>query len=326
MMRRLIRWGIVLALLWCGYWAAASFAISTGVTQGLAEAARKNGFVAPSVTTGGFPAAFEITLGSLDIADPATGIRVQSPGLQVQAAAWRPWHANILPSPDLILTLPDQALTLTAADLRGAVTVQPSRSLDLQAVTAKLVQPVIASSLGWGASADLTEVSLSASEGAPGSYDFSLVAQNLAPDAALAALLGNGIPISRIDLAGDAVFSAPLGPKADPATQRLLALNVGNLRLEWGQLRLDLSGGIIANADGLAEGRFDITVQNWRDLIPALVAAGALKPEVAPTITGLLAAIAAQGGDPDTLPLPLVFANGRGTLGPLPLGAAPRLN
>jgi hypothetical protein len=55
------------------------------------------------------------------------------------------------------------------------------------------------------------------------------------------------------------------------------------------------------------------------------VAAGAIKPDVAPTITGFLNAIATQGGDPEVIPLPLIFANGRGTLGPLPLGPAPRL-
>ena len=325
-MRKLIWAGVVMVMLWCGYWAAATYAIRTGVTQGITDAARDGGFAVPTVTMAGFPTTFDISLGALDVADPASGIRWQSAGVQAQAAAWQPWHVNILPAPAQTLILPDQTITLTAADLRGSLTVAPNRHLDLQHVTTTIVQPVIASSLGWGARGDLAEVKIAAKEGAPGSYDVTLVAENMGPDANLAALIGTDTPISRIDLAGSAVFAHPLGPMADPTMQRLMAVNVGNLRMVWGQVTFDLTGGIVANAGGLAEGRFDIAVQNWRSLIPALVAAGVIKPEVAPTITGFLNAVAAQSGDPDLLQLPLIYANGRGALGPLPLGPAPRLN
>jgi hypothetical protein len=40
----------------------------------------------------------------------------------------------------------------------------------------------------------------------------------------------------------------------------------------------------------------------------------------------MFALLAAQTGDPEDLDLPLVFANGRMSLGPLPLGPAPRMN
>jgi len=56
------------------------------------------------------------------------------------------------------------------------------------------------------------------------------------------------------------------------------------------------------------------------------LAAGLIKPEVAPTWVNVFALLAAQTGDPEDLDLPLVFAKGRMSLGPLPLGPAPRMN
>jgi hypothetical protein len=322
-MRKLIWGGVALAALWSGYWAAGTYAIRAGVMQGVSST---RGLTVPEVTMRGFPGHFDLGLGAFAFADPASGIGWQSPGLRVQAATWRPWHVDVWPSLTQTISVPGQTLTLTAADLGAALTVFPRRSLDLQAVTVRVVQPVVVSSLGWGGSGDLATLSVTATPDRAGTYDFAVLAETLRPDAALAALLGTDIPVSRLTLGGNATFTQPLGPKVDPETLRLMAISIGDMQLIWGDVQGDVAGGVVANADGFAEGRFDVVITNWRSLIPALVTAGAIPADAAPTITGFLNAVAAQGGDPEVLNLPLIFANGRGTLGPLPLGPAPRLN
>ena len=84
-------------------------------------------------------------------------------------------------------------------------------------------------------------------------------------------------------------------------------------------------GQIEPDADGFASGRVEIEVTNWQRLIPLLIVTGAVKPEVAPTVENMMAAMAKQGGTPDVLKLPLTLASGRMSLGPLPLGPAPML-
>jgi hypothetical protein len=66
-------------------------------------------------------------------------------------------------------------------------------------------------------------------------------------------------------------------------------------------------------------------VEKWRKLIPVLIAAGLLTPENSRTLTRALELYAQQGSDPDTLTVPMNFAKGIMTLGPLPLGPAPAI-
>ena len=82
---------------------------------------------------------------------------------------------------------------------------------------------------------------------------------------------------------------------------------------------------MIANAEGLAEGRIELRLSNWRKAIPVAVALGLVTPEVAPTWENVFAVLSEQSASPEDLDLPLVFQRGRMSLGPLPLGPAPRL-
>ena len=57
--------------------------------------------------------------------------------------------------------------------------------------------------------------------------------------------------------------------------------------------------------DGLAEGRIDIHIENWRKMLPVAVAMGLIKAEVAPTVENMMALMAEQSGDGTVLDLPL---------------------
>jgi hypothetical protein len=160
----------------------------------------------------------------------------------------------------------------------------------------------------------------------PNAHELSLVIPNLTPDAALIAATGLPAAISMIRLDAVGAFSAPLDRNAEATQPRLTGLQVKEGTLLWGDLTIAAQGEIAANEGGLAEGRIDITIKGWRKALPLAVTLGLIKPNVAPTVEGMLNAMATQTGDAETLQLPLVYKNGRGSLGPIPLGAAPRLN
>ena len=56
------------------------------------------------------------------------------------------------------------------------------------------------------------------------------------------------------------------------------------------------------------------------------MALGLVKPDIAPTVERMLEVIAAQSPDLDVINITLSCQDGRMSLGPLPLGPAPRLH
>lgn len=316
-----------LAVLWMGYWFAGSYAVRTGAEAAFARATDQ-GLVATNagITVAGFPNRFDLNVIAPDIGDAQTGLRWQSPDLTVFAMTWKPWHIISVLANTQTVTLPGQTLGIVTTDARASVMAVPGTTLPLDRIDVSVTAPVITSTLGWTLAADSVELHTRRDASVAHGHELSLVIPNLAPDAALTAAAGLPATIQMIRFDAVGSFSAPLDRNAPAAQPRLTGLRVKEGTVLWGDLTLAASGEIAANADGLAEGRIDITVQGWRRALPLAVTMGLIQPEVAPTVEGMLNAIAAQDGDAETLELPLVYQNGRGNLGPLPLGAAPRLN
>jgi hypothetical protein len=323
--RKLMWLGIVLAVLWCGYWAAGTYAIRQAAQQGIEQATAKGSFISPDVITGGFPTAFDVTLTQLDIGNPEGGVRWQTPDMQVQAALWQPWHVVAQLNDDHSFALPDQTLTLNLDDGRAGLTVTPDSSLTLSQLALTLTQPALQSSHGWRGAGDVAEVHVNLLPAPANSYAIALNVRNVALDPAFITGTGLNGTIAKIALDGTATFATPLDRFAGENPPQMTAISLSPVTLEWGDILATANGSIAANADGIAEGRVDITIHGWRRLIPALVGTGAITPEAAPTIEGFLNAMAAQGGDPETLAVPLIYQNGSGMLGPIPLGPAPRM-
>jgi hypothetical protein len=327
-MMRALTWIVgVLAVLWSGYWFIGARAVEKGATDWFA-AQSANGMVAEygDLNVSGFPNRFDLTVTQVDLVNPVTGRRWQVPLVQVFAMTWKPWHIIAVLGREQRIELAGQSIILTTGDARASVVFQPNTDLGLARVSASATEVKVVSSLGWAVAGDVLELHTRLNETTANAHDIAVDGTNLVPDPALIA--GTGLPdrISALRLRMTAALSAPLDRNAGETQPRVTGWRVDEGTLQWGDLSVDAKGEIAANADGLAEGRIDIRVKGWRLAMPALANAGAVKPEVAQTVENLLTAMAAQSGDPDVLVLPLVFANGRGTLGPLPLGPAPRLN
>jgi hypothetical protein len=317
----------VLAALWAGYWFVGSRALEGG-TVAWFDQAQTQGLVASNagVNVAGFPNRFDLTITAPDIGDPQTGVRWQTPEVTVFAMTWKPWHVITVLANTQTLALPGQTLGIVTTDARASVRAVPGTDLPLDRFDLSVTAPVVTSSLGWSLTADGIELHTRADASFTNGHEVSLVIPNLAPDAALIAATGLPAKVEMIRFAATGSFSAPLDRNAQGTHPRLTGLRVKEGTLLWGDLTISAQGEIAANADGLAEGRIDIMIKGWRKALPLAVNMGLIQPNVLPTVEGMLNAMATQSGDAETLQLPLVYKNGRGTLGPIPLGAAPRLN
>lgn len=328
MMRKLLWAGGLLALLWSAYWAVGTYAVRTGVAQGVDQALR-DGVIStpPTVAMTGFPTRFALAVQGIDAGDPRSGLRWQTPSLQLEAALWRPWRVVALLDDENVLTLPGEQLSLTADDARASLTVTPDGNLTLSQFAITLTQPVVQSSNGWRSGGDIAEmhVNLLPAPAPANSYAIVLDATNIGVDPAIMTATGLDGTIAKIMLDGTATFSAPLDRMARQTQPQITGIALTKTRVAWGAVQMTAAGTVTADTEGFAAGRIDIEITGWRSLVGALVGTGTITPEAAPTVEGLLGAMAAQGGNPDVLVLPLIFANGRGSLGPLPLGAAPRM-
>lgn len=329
-MRRLLFLLVLGTALWSGYWFAGSTALRQGADQWFADQAAR-GITAEktSLSVAGFPNRFDMTVEGLKLADPQTGFGWDAPFAQVFAMTWKPWHIIAALPPEQVVRLPDQEIAVASEGLMASFRARPAADLPLAAVVVESGAFLATSTGGWTAGAAKAVASVRAAEGLDAAYDLALDIADLAPDPArLAALTeGSDLPatVSVVHLLARATLTAPLDRHAGAARPRLSTLAVTEALITWGELSVNASGGIAPDDAGFAAGRIDIDITNWQRLVPVLVAAGAIKPELSQTMENMLGALAREGGDPAVLKLPLILSDGRMSLGPLPLGPAPML-
>ena len=329
-MRKLLFLLLTVTALWSGYWFVGSSVIrsaaedwfTTQTGQGIT--AEKTG-----LTVAGFPNRFDLTVEGLRYADPATGFGWEAPFAQIFAMTWKPWHIIAALPPSQVITLADQKITLASTGMRASVRAGVSTNLPLAMAVVESDSFGATSTLGWSVAADRSVLSLGAAAGKANGYDIALDVAGLAPDAALLQRLvpDGSLPatIGVIKLRAMATMTAPLDRHAGKVKPRLVRFDLTEALVTWGEVSLTAAGSIAPDDKGLAAGRIDFTVANWRRIMPLLVASGAVKPELAKTVETMLGNLAQQSGDPEVLKLPLVMKEGWMSIGPLPLGPTPVL-
>jgi hypothetical protein len=329
--------------LWSGYWFAGSSYLRQAADQWFADQAAR-GLTAEksSLTVAGFPNRFDLRVEDMVLQDPASGIGWTASFAEVFAMTWKPWHIIAALPPDQTLALPDQTIQITSEALRTSLRAKPDLDVPLANAAVETGALTARSSQGWsisvakgfisfrdGADAATEIDGLPASATAANAYVLQLDLSDLSPDEPRFARIANeaGLPpgIEVVRLLAVAALTAPLDRNAPQTSPRLAAAELADTLIRWGELSATASGTIQADDQGFAAGRIDISLTNWQPIVPALVAAGAVKPELSDTIRNMLAALAKDGGDENVLKLPLVLTGGAMSLGPLPLGPAPLL-
>lgn len=336
---RFLKWlAVLLVVLFCGGWFAAKFAIEGAAERAIAEANAKGVKAeASSVSVSGFPMQLDLQAKDVALADPVSGMGWQGPLLSLHAPSLMPWNLTADLPAQQVITLPDQTITLSSEALRAGLKSAPNPSLPLRRMDASATSLSAQSDLGW--QIGFGEVSIALTEdtaAGPNAYALAFDLAPMRPDPSfLTALAGVSIPempasdlpaeVNQIDGDLNLRLTAPLDRNAGQSRPQIDAVEIRALTLAWGELSLYATGAINADPDGFAAGTVSLELRGWDRLPAVLVAAGAIKPEVAPTIGNFLKAIASQSADADVLVMPLKMEAGRMSLGPFPLGSAPLL-
>ncbi len=325
-MRRLIVIVLAAALLWSGWWVLGARATKAAF-EGWLAAQREAGRVAQAdIRVRGFPSRFDTTFSDLELGDPE-GVLWSADAFQTLMLSYAPNRAVAAwPGPQRIAT-PAGAVVIEGAEASASVRVGVAASLPLERL-AFVGRDVTASGEGWRASAAEVRAAAEREDGSAdgSSYHLGVLVRDagLADGMAPADLLPSRLTLVRID--ARARLSAPLDRAAAAAPPRLLALDLEEARLDWGAARLRLSGGPIAvGRDGALDGTLAVRIVEWPRLVAAAVAAGLLPERQAPITIAALDLLAGDDAPGGTIRTELTFSNGRMRLGPIPLGAAPRL-
>lgn len=329
-MRALLLIVLVMSGLWAGYWFVGSRAVEQGVTGWFA--AQASGPLQAShegVDVAGFPNRFDLTVTQPRVLDEVTGIGWTAAFAQVFAMSWKPWHVIATLPQEQMVILPGQDVAVTSTLVQGSAVAEPGTDLVLDRTSVVADGLALRSTAGWEVSATSARFATRRAPEDALAHEVGVELTTVQPDAAFRmALQGQSdlpeqIDQMRVDAWVD--LSAPIDRHIGATRPAVEAVRLREAMLRWGDLVISGRGDVVPSADGRAEGRIEIRVENWRKMVPVLIAAGLITPQVQETVTRAMELMAQQDGTPEVLDVPLVFALGRMSLGPIPLGPAPFL-
>lgn len=329
-MRALLVVVLALGTLWGGYWVVGSISLQTAAEKWLA-AQNDSGVEATytALKVQGFPNRFDMTVTDLHLADPVSGFAWDAAFVQVFSMTWKPWHLIAALPNSQTITVPDGVITVGSTSLKGSLVMVPGAALALDAVVVEGTDVAAVSTVGWVVKAKRAQIATRQDASLANGHEVNLTVTGFVPDpAVMAAMAGKSdlpavVEVAQIDVV--AGFSAPIDRFAGETRPALAALKVKQGLVRWGDVELTMTGGLVADAEGFAEGRIDVKLTNWRKVLAPAVAMGLITAEVAPTVENMMALMAQQSGDGAVLELPLVMTAGWMSLGPIPLGPAPRM-
>ena len=328
-MRRGLIAVLVLAVLWAGYWFGAARLVERAA-EAWFKAQTGAGTLAghDGLRVTGFPLRFALDITRPHLADTDTGTGWSAAEARIAARAWMPWRVTLDLPEQQMLDLPGQELTINSSAMTATVALLPGATLPLDWTDLSGDGVSLLSSQGWALAIAHITATTRRDLTDPLTHDLRAEARSITPDEgfrrrlAMQSTLPELIEGWRVDAALS--FTAPLDRNAAEMQPRLAALKLRDATLTWGTLILSASGDLTPDAQGFAEGRIDLRLTGWRDLVPVLVAAQLVKPEVAPTVTRALE-VMAKDGTAEVLDMPLVLSEGWMRLGPIPLGPAPMM-
>lgn len=322
-MRKLTFLVIVLAGIYASYWFVGARAIENNAVKALADLRQAGWDVAyRDLETVGFPSRFDTTVTDLSLVSGDGQIAWRGPFVQIFALSYQPNKIIAALPQNFEMDLQSQRIAVANDRLRLSGAVTASTDLALSDITVEAAQVAIRSPVAGVIRFDRALAALRQSQQVADTYDTYLEVNQLTL-ADVAAQWPD--TIIRLAIDGAVSFDRPLdrhvlsGSDAEPA---LRAVDLRNLTMDLPDMSLTATGQVTIDALGVPEGRITFRTAQWRRLIDYLVAADVIAPDMQRTVTNVAQAMVAGG---DVLALPVTFQNGFMSVGPLPLGPAPRL-
>ncbi|KJZ19231.1 DUF2125 domain-containing protein [Loktanella sp. S4079] len=329
-MRRLTFLVIFLSVAYSIYWFVGHRAVESA-TQTMITEARQDGWQISytDLNTTGFPSRFDTTATDITVSPINQQWTWQAPFLQVFALSYQPNRVIAAFPNEQIVEIAGQTIAVSNSSLRasGAVAARTDLAFDNATIEGDALS--IASDLGWEISIARAIAAMRMQTGAENRYDafFELgdlslpreVGLQIDPNGQL------GTDVSKFVIDSAITFDRPLDRhvlEGGAAAAQMTNVTLRNVTLEWGPVVIRAQGGVEIDRQGIPDGRITFRSQQWRDMIDILVGAGVIDADIAPTVTTIASSMVAGDG---SLEMPVVFAGGMMSLGPLPIGPAPRL-
>lgn len=320
-MRRLTIIVLTVAALYSGYWFVGASAVEDGANVAIAKM-RADGWTLQhsSLNTAGFPNRFDTTVTDISLATPDGAVGWSAAFLQVFALSYRP-NEIIAVLPDAqSLRLPDQTLEITSTAMRASAAVKASTALTLRNITATSGPLTLTSDAGWtlGLGSILTAIRDAGTDASE--YDTFLELTQITPPFDAAANTDGLLPTEISALRFDARLTTnkPIDRfTAEGATLDITAATLRDLTLNWGDVRIGLTGEVTFNDRAEPIGSVELTVTNWAILITAAANAGLIDAQSMQSYA-MMARNAAGGAD--DLTVPITLTDGQATMGFIPLG------
>ncbi|MDW4549433.1 DUF2125 domain-containing protein [Defluviimonas sp. D31] len=325
---RVVIWLVAaFAAFYGGYWVVGSRALLDGTEAALAEMRAAGLADFGAVDLSGFPSRFDLTVSTPELMSADGRLHWSAPEINLHALSYKPHHIVALLPATQDIRIDREAFKLDSKDLKASAVFGIATDLPLIRAQTVGTEMSLTSDHGWGAAA--TEARLAVRRGT------AETEQELGVE--LFGLSLSGLPARLIEATGalpakgehvrlDAKLrlDRPLDRFAQVEGIAVTGAEIRSAELEWGPLRVTGQGAVERLAGGTPDGRIDLSIKNWRAALPLLTRLGLIREELAPTVESAFEQLALAGGDAETLSLPLTFSNGRVSLGPIPLGAAPR--
>lgn len=331
-MRFLLTLILLAAIGWCGYWFIGATG-SKAAFEGWIDERRTEGWVADytELDVQGFPNRFDVTFTDLSLADPETGLAWSASFFQILALSYQPNSVIAVWPKEQVIATPQGKYKLSSDDMRASLTLQPNPQLALERSTLT-AENVVVVATNPPETAKIGALTLAAerNEGSDAIYRLGLAADNVTPSAPWLRTvdpqgrLPGVLQTLKADLT--VTFDKPWDRAAiEVARPQPRKIDLKLAQARWGQLDLQLAGGVDVDEGGQPRGQITVKAKNWREMLDLAVASGALPEGLRPTLEDAFGLMAGLSGNPNTLDIPLDFRGGRMFLGPVPIGPAPVL-
>jgi hypothetical protein len=268
MKRFVIRVLVLLAVLWCGWWALASYGVSQAVASWV-EARRDQGVQLEAQTAqGGFPLNIATQLTSFQISDPKGAATISATGGSIKARTYWPGHIDInLPQDPILMEESGARTAFQATNGQLRLRLRPGFALELASL--QLDADAIALRLNDTELLSLTELDVAADQSRAdrARYDLRITADALTPGALPRQLLA--LPadwpamFDSFTATGSTTFDGPLTRTSfDDIPPQFRQITLSALQIIWGEVSLNGTGALDVDAQGIPEGAVTVQIKD----------------------------------------------------------------
>ncbi|SMX31623.1 DUF2125 domain-containing protein [Actibacterium lipolyticum] len=325
-MRRLIVLIVAAAALWGGYWFIAARGLETGLRNWLATPQVGWATEYADLNVRGFPNRLDTVI-EKPVVTTDSGIAWRAPFFQAMALSYKPNHVILVWPDQQTVETPFGTANITTNDMRGSIVFSASTDLALDHSNFVIdgLRAAISESGEFTAKSALFATRLAPAR--TNVHEIGLDASDITPPADILAQLGLGraapAVIEQLKLDAALGFDRPLDRFALEGTPaQINRIELKHTRVQWGDMALRANGDLDVDRAGNLDGSITLGITNWKQVLTLAVNGGLIPQRQAKQIERGLALLSANR---DTLELPLNLRGGVMSLGPIPLGPAPRL-